>query len=150
MTGRHLFSLFASMVLTLGLVGVLLAACGRAVSTATPSTRKTVSSFQTTLKTSDGILVLQLSITPNRLGKNAFLVDVKSAGSGKPVTNEQVQIFTTMLDMDMGTGVIIFHADGNGRYSAQADFPMDGNWEIHIQLLDGTVHIARLKVYLPV
>jgi len=148
MAGRCLASRFTGIVLTLGLVSALLVASGHTGSTATPTTEKTVPPLQTTLRTSDGILLLRLSITPNRLGQNTFLIDVQSTRSNKPVTNEEVQIFTTMLDMDMGTGVILFQSDGNGRYSAQANLPMDGNWEIHIQLIDDfAVHIAKLQMY---
>lgn len=139
-----------AILLTLGLTSVLLAACGITESASAPLTTKTPSSFQTTLKTSDGLLLLQCSITPNRFGKNMFLVDVQNANTGKPVTNEQAQLFTTMLDMDMGTGVVLLQPDGHGRYSAQGMLPMDGNWDIHIQLLDATdtaVHVAKLKVY---
>jgi len=148
MTGRRPFLLCIGIVLTL----ILLVASGQSgslQSIPTPTAGNTALPFHTTLKTSDGILQLELNITPNRLGKNTFLMDVKSASSGLPVIDEEAQIFTTMLDMDMGTGVVIFQADGNGRYSAQANLPMDGNWDMHIQMLDGGIHIAKLKVYLP-
>jgi hypothetical protein len=26
---------------------------------------------------------------------------------------------------------------------------MDGNWDIHVQLLDGGIHIAKIKIYTP-
>ena len=105
--------------------------------------------FPTNLKTSDGKLLIQLTITPNQLGNNMFIVDLKDASSGKPATNEQAQIFTTMLDMDMGTGVVMLQENGNGRYSAAGNLPMDGNWDIHIQLVESAnaIHVAKLKIY---
>ncbi len=144
----QLVARLARTVLTLILVVILLSACGTARNAAKPS--QTSSSFHIALKTSDGTLQLQFSMTPNRFGQNMFVVDVQSASNGKPVTNEHTQIFTTMLDMDMATGVVLLQSNGNGRYSASGMLPMDGNWDIHIQLLDAadtTVHVAKFKVY---
>jgi YtkA-like len=144
----RLAATFVRAVLTLTLVGILLSACGTTESAAKPS--KTSPVFHKTLKTSDGILQLQFSMTPNHFGQNMFIVNVQRNSNGKPVTDEQAQIFTTMLDMDMGTGVIFLQSNGNGRYSASGMLPMYGNWDIHIQLLDATdtaVHVAKFKVY---
>lgn len=95
-------------------------------------------------------MLIQLNITPDHFGDNMFIVDLKDASRGKPVTNEQAQIFTSMLDMDMGTGLVILQENGNGHYSAAGNLPMDGNWDIHIQLVDNNaIHIAKLKVYIP-
>jgi hypothetical protein len=136
------------IALTLVLVGIFLSACATTKSATKPP--KTSSAFHTTLKTSDGVLQLQFAMTPNRFGQNMFVVAVQRASNGKPVIDEHAQIFTTMLDMDMGTGVILLQSNGNGRYSASGMLPMDGNWDIHIQLLDAVdtaVHVAKFKVY---
>lgn len=156
MNAVRLASNVARLILLLGIVAGLLTACGPASTTspaaeksqATPSARATPSSLHTALKTSDDKVQIQFSVTPNRLGTNKFLLDLKDVSSGKPVTDEQAQLFTTMLDMDMGTGVVLLQEDGNGRYSAMGDLPMDGNWDIHIQLVDNhAIHIAKLKIY---
>lgn len=159
MKTMRLFSKIAHMLLIAGFVGILLTACGATSNTPKPAARNTAtpvassttsSSFHTSLKTSDGKLLIQLNITPDHFGNNMFIVDLKDASNGKPVTNEQAQIFTTMLDMDMGTGVVMLQENGNGRYSAAGDLPMDGNWDIHIQLVDNNaIHVAKLKVYIP-
>jgi hypothetical protein len=137
-------------------VGILFAACGATNTVSTPSLKRTVApapaSFQAKLTTSDGKVQMHFSITPNRLGMNRFVMDLQNPSSGKPLTREQAQIFTTMLDMDMGTGVVLLQSNGAGSYSAQGNLPMDGNWGINIQILDGAdtmIHIAKLKVYTP-
>jgi copper transport protein len=143
------------MVGIMGGLILVLAGCGMGGVAATSvdkkvptPTQRTV--LQTTQKTQDGKMVIQFTITPNRLGTNMFVVKVQNASSGKPETNEQAQIFATMLDMDMGTGVVLLQPDGKGGYSAPGTLPMDGNWDFHIQLLDATgtaVHIAKFKVH---
>jgi hypothetical protein len=147
----------AQLLLITVLVGSTLATCSAPEDVLLQSTShipaqpkpQTTAPFATGLKTSDGKVLIQFSITPNRFGSNQFLVDLRDASTGNPATNKQVQIFTTMLDMDMATGVIILQSHGNGHYSAQGDLPMDGNWDIHIQLLDTAIHVAKVKVYIP-
>jgi len=154
----HLFSKFARIIPLLLIGGILLTACGTShnalkqppTSTPKQATRETVSPFHQEMKTSDGKLLVQFTITPNRFGENMFVVDAKNVLSGKPETDEEVQLFTTMLDMQMATGVVMLTSNGSGHYSAQGSLSMDGNWDIHIQLLDNNaVHVAKLKVYVP-
>jgi hypothetical protein len=76
-------------------------------------TTRPASSFLTQLKSADDKFLIQLSITPNHLGINKFVVNVRDA------------------------------------HSASSELPMDGNWDIHVQLLDGGIHIAKVKVYTP-
>lgn len=126
---------------------MLLAACSSGGNAQTPSTGAP-STFHTTLKTSDGMFLIQLSVTPDRLGLNTFMVNVDAASSGKPATNLQVQLSTTMLDMAMGTDLLDLPSGGNGHYSAQGDLSMSGHWEIHILLRtpDATLHQASVEL----
>ena len=146
------------IIFCLGLLAVLLGACGTSAQTikSTPVTKASISAtptpvraFHTTLKTSDGVFLVQFAMTPHHFGPNKFIIDLKNIHNGQSPADEQVQIFTTMLDMDMGTGVVMLSPDGNGRYSAQGTLPMDGTWDLHIQLVDKAVHVAKLRLYVP-
>jgi copper transport protein len=143
---RHV-SKVGGMVLFLGLLIALLAACSGGSSSQTQSTGVS-SSFQTMLKTSDGMFQIQFTVTPNHLGLNTFTVSVDNANSGKPATNLQVQLSTTMLDMAMGTDTLDLPSSGNGHYSTQGALAMAGNWEIHILLRtpDATLHEAQVQL----
>ncbi len=127
---------------------VLLAACSTAGSASSPSQPTTTPAFHSTLKTTDGKYVIQFSVNPNRLGLNNFTVGVEDAGSGKPASTMQVQLSTTMLDMDMGTDQIGLQSNGHGQYSAQGSLSMAGHWEIRILLRtpDAGLHIASVEL----
>lgn len=125
---------------------VLLTAC--ATSGSQTATSGTTSAFHATLKTSDGTLLVQLTVTPNQLGSNLFTVGVQDASSKQPVSHLQVQLFTTMLDMNMGTDTLPLQEQNNGTYSAQGELSMGGHWEINIDLRgpDKTLHKAQVKL----
>ena len=98
--GNRFFAKGAQMIWLLGMVSVMLVACGTTSVGPKPTGESTVKGtppafLHTTLKTSDGKVLIQLSITPNRLGVNTFVVNLKDVDSGKPIMNEQAQIFTT-------------------------------------------------------
>lgn len=135
------------LLLLIGAV-VLLAACDTGGSTQTPTTPVAKAGFHATLKTTDGQFVVQFSVTPNRLGLNAFTVAVQDAISKMPVPGLQVQLTTTMLDMAMGTDEMNLPADGQGQYSAQGTLSMSGHWEIGILLRTqgATVHKASVEL----
>ncbi|HKV03008.1 MAG TPA: hypothetical protein VJQ26_12825 [Ktedonobacteraceae bacterium] len=101
---RHM-SKIGGMVLFLGLLVALLAACSGGNSAPTQST-DAPPSFHTTLTTSDGMFQIQFTVTPNHPGLNTFTVNAADANSGKPATNLHVQLSTTMLDMAMGTDLL--------------------------------------------
>lgn len=138
---------FGPLVLALGFVVVLCAACGGSVNTQAHSTP--TPSYSTRIKTSDGMFSIVLTVTPDQLGANTFLVDVEDASSEKPVTNVTVRLFTTHLDMNMGTDSVNLQSDGNGHFSAQGLLVMNGHWQIHIVLRtpDNTLHEATVHVY---
>ncbi len=134
------------LLLLLGAV-VLLAACDAGGSAQTPTAPVAKAGFHATLKTTDGQFTLQFSVTPNRLGLNTFTVEVQDASGAKPVPGLQVQLTTTMLDMDMGTDEMSLPSNGQGQYSAQGTLSMSGHWEIGILLRTQgtTVHKASVK-----
>jgi len=151
MVQNNLSSKFGWLVLLSVCVGFLLTACSTGGNTSTPTGSTPTTTFHTSAKTSDGMFSLQFSVTPNNFGPNAFTVSVEDATNKKPVTDLTVQLTTTMLDMNMGTDSIPLQSNGNGRYTAQGQLSMSGNWEIGIQIRtpDKTLHETRVKLYTP-
>ncbi|HWZ19223.1 MAG TPA: copper resistance protein CopC [Ktedonobacteraceae bacterium] len=108
-------------------------------------------SYTTTAPTKDGKFRVTLSVNPNRFGTNVFTVSAVDAATGKPATNIGVSLYTTMLDMDMGTDTVNLLPDGKGHFSGSGDLAMPGNWEIRIQIRtpDATLHEASVKFVTP-
>jgi len=108
----------------------------------------TAAPFHATAKTKDGKLTVALVINPNRAGPNGFQVSVADARTGAPVTNVGVSLYTTILDMDMGTDTVNLQPDGKGHFSATGDLVMGGHWQIRIQVRtpDNTLHEAIVKM----
>jgi copper transport protein len=106
--------------------------------------------FSTTVKTSDNQFTVKLDISPNRLGTNVFTVHVLNS-SGTTETNIGVSLYTTMLDMDMGTDSLNLQPDGKGNFRGNGDFSMGGNWQIRIQIRtpDNALHETRVKLFTP-
>jgi len=107
--------------------------------------------YTTTAPTKDGKFRVTLSVNPNRFGTNVFTVSAIDTATGKPATNIGVSLYTTMLDMDMGTDTVNLLPDGKGHYSGSGDLAMPGNWEIRIQIHtpDATLHEASVKIVTP-
>ena len=107
--------------------------------------------YTTTTPTKDGKFKVTLSVNPNRFGTNVFTVSSIDTATGKPVTNIGVSLYTTMLDMDMGTDTINLQPDGKGHFSGSGDLTMPGNWEIRIQIRtpDANLHEASVKLVTP-
>jgi copper transport protein len=107
--------------------------------------------YTTTAPTKDGKFRVTLSVNPNRFGTNVFTVSAVDTATGKPATNIGVSLYTTMLDMDMGTDTINLLPDGKGHFSGSGDLAMPGNWEIRIQIHtpDATLHETSVKLVTP-
>ncbi|HLX58486.1 MAG TPA: copper resistance protein CopC [Ktedonobacteraceae bacterium] len=103
------------------------------------------------LRTKDGKFTAKLEINPNLFGTNVFTVSVIDNSTGKPDTNIGVTIYTTMLDMDMGTGSINLLPDGKGHFSASGDLSMAGHWQIRLQIRtpDNTLHEVSTDITTP-
>jgi len=107
--------------------------------------------FNTTVKTTDNRFTVSLNINPNRFGTNIFSATVVDSKTGKPTTDVGVSLYTTMLDMDMGTDTVNLLPDGKGHFSAPGDLGMGGNWQIRIQVRapDNTLHETTIKIFTP-
>ncbi len=107
--------------------------------------------YTTTAPTKDGKFRVTLSVNPNRFGTNVFTVSAVDTATGKPATNIGVSLYTTMLDMDMGTDTVNLLPDGKGHFSGSGDLAMPGNWEIRIQIRtpDATLHETSVKFVTP-
>ena len=107
--------------------------------------------FTSSARTTDGKFTVTLSVNPNRFGTNVFTVSAVDTTTNTPATNIGVSLYTTMLDMDMGTDTVNLLPDGKGHFSGSGDLSMPGNWEIRIQIRtpDATLHEARVKLVTP-
>ncbi|HVU68653.1 MAG TPA: copper resistance protein CopC [Ktedonobacteraceae bacterium] len=109
--------------------------------------------FNGSAKTSDGKYNVTLNVNPNRFGTNVFTVHVTDAQSGQQLGANQagVVIYTTMLDMAMGTDSVNLQPDGKGGFSGSGDLSMGGDWDIQVQIrtLDNTLHKTDFKIYAP-
>ena len=107
--------------------------------------------FNTTLKTSDNKFTIAFNVNPNTFGTNVFTVSVVDNTTGKPTTNVGVSLYTTMLDMDMGTDTVNLLPDGKGHFSASGDLDMPGHWQIRIQIRtpSNTLHEATVDFSVP-
>ncbi len=106
--------------------------------------------FTTTVKTTDNQYTIQLKISPNRFGPNTFTVKVLDK-NGKPDTNVGVSLYTTMLDMDMGTQTVNLQPDNQGGFNANGFLDMNGDWEIRVQVRspDFKLHEVKVKLVTP-
>ena len=107
--------------------------------------------YHATLRTTDGKFTVALEINPNRFGTNVFTVTVTNNSTGKTDTNVGVTIYTTHLDMDMGTDSVDLLPDGKGHFSATGDLPMSGRYQIRIQVRapDNLLHEVSTNITTP-
>ena len=118
----------------------------------TQPTRIPAKPFATMVKTKDQKFQVKLSVDPNHFGTNTFTATVlDSAGKVVPDSQVGVSLYTTMLDMDMGTEALNLQPDGKGHFSGQGDLGMGGNWEIRVEIrtADTKLHTATVKLYTP-
>jgi hypothetical protein len=110
-----------------------------------------LSTFHATLLTTDKQDLLDLDVNTNAFGLSVFTLSVGDAITGKPISDVDVSLLTTMLDMPMGTALVNMQVEGKGRFSARSDLSMGGLWQIGIQLRtpDHQVHEAAVKVLMP-
>jgi nitrogen fixation protein FixH len=128
--------------------GTLLPAAASSGQPQSPSA--TIKPFTKTVKTADNKFTVTLNISPNHFGPNTFTVSVLDS-KGQPDSNVGVSLYTTMLDMDMGTDTINLQPDNKGHFSAIGDLSMSGNWQIRIQIRtpDDTLHEAKVTLFTP-
>ena len=111
----------------------------------------TTQAFNTSMQTKDNKFTVKLNVNPNRFGTNVFTVTVIDNSTAKPTTTVGVSLYTTMLDMDMGTDSVNLRPDGKGHFSAPGDLAMSGNWQLRIQIRtpDDTLHEATVRLFTP-
>jgi copper transport protein len=107
--------------------------------------------YSASLRTTDGKYTVTLSVDPNRFGTNVFTVSAVATSTGAPATNIGVSLYTTMLDMDMGTDTVNLLPDGKGHFSGTGDLAMPGDWQIRVQIRtpDARLHEASVKLVTP-
>lgn len=118
---------------------------------AQPQTGGQAKPFNASIQTTDNKFTVTLNVNPNRFGTNAFTVSVIDNSTHTPTTNVGVSLYTTMLDMEMGTDSINLLPDGKGHFSANGDLSMGGHWQVRIQLRtpDNTLHEAKVEFSTP-
>ena len=111
----------------------------------------TAAPYHTTVKTTDSTLSIALYLNPNSAGPNGLQVSVADARTGAPVTNVEVSVSATILDMDMGTQAYTLQPDGKGHFSGTINLLMSGHWQLRVQVRthDKTLHEAIVKVTTP-
>ncbi len=114
------------------------------------TTTQQIKPFNATIKTSDKMFTVKLTVSPNRFGPNVFTVTVLNS-KGTVVTNVGVSLYTTMLDMDMGTNAVNLQPDGKGHFSATGDLDMGGDWAVRVQIRapDLKLHEGTVKMVTP-
>ena len=107
--------------------------------------------YSASVRTTDGKFTVTLSVNPNRFGTNVFTVSAVDTSTGAPATNIGVSLYTTMLDMDMGTDTVNLLPDGKGHFSGTGDLAMPGDWQIRVQIRtpDARLHEASVKLVTP-
>ena len=112
-----------------------------------PPALPVIKPYTTTVSTSDKQFTLNVKISPDRFGANIFTVTVMDS-KGQPVPTDQVgvSLYTTMLDMDMGTSPgLNLQPDGKGHFTGTGDLDMPGHWQLRVQIrtLNNTLHEAK-------
>ena len=139
------------VIVCVGLMNVFAGTLTPIAAPTQPTTTKPAAAFNTTVKTTDNKFTVKLNVNPNRFGTNIFTVTVIDNSTGKPTSNVGVSLYTTMLDMDMGTDSVNLSPDGKGHFSSPGDLSMGGHWQIRIQIRtpDNTLHETKVKLFTP-
>ena len=142
-----------AVLICVGLLNVFAGTLTPTNAAPTPPKNAAVGAFHATATTSDGKYSVTLSVSPNKFGSNVFTVEVTDARSGKKLgaNDVGVTVYTTMLDMDMGTDSLDLQSNNQGGFSATGDLAMGGNWGIKVQLRtpDNQLHAANFRIYTP-
>ena len=140
------------VLLCTGLLAVFSGTLQPTIPSQTASPHVSSKPFTTTIKTTDQQFQIRLKVDPNQFGTNTFTATVfDSHGKPIPTASIGVSIYTTMLDMDMGTDTVNLQPDGKGHFSARGDLSMGGYWQVRVEIrtLDATLHEATIKFFTP-
>jgi len=64
----------------------------------------------------------------------ALSIRLLSGATQQPVTNARVTLQCDMTEMDMSTGKVDAHPQGDGTYLANLQFSMSGLWHVHVNI----------------
>ncbi len=79
-----------------------------------------------------GDLHVVATVNPGQFGTNTLTLQISGA-NGQPLTQGNVIVTTTMVEMDMGTNQYTLTPTAQpGAYSGQVAFDMPGHWNVHI------------------
>jgi copper transport protein len=111
----------------------------------------TIKPFHTTVKTTDGQLILMLDLNPKRLGPNVLTISIIDNSARTLTTDVRVVLSISMLDMDMGTDTLNVQPDGKGHFSINLYLGMQGNWQLRIQVHtpDDKLHEVKVHFFVP-
>jgi hypothetical protein len=118
-------------------VALLAAFAGSLATTPTGAAAPSASSGAYVKTQTAGGYVITLTVSPAKFGTNTFTVKVLSA-QGQPVTNAEVLLQNTMVEMDMGVEYTQLKPDPSlppGTYTGQSDLTMGGHWNILVKVL---------------
>ena len=140
-----------AVLVCVGLMNVFAGTLSPTASAPPQAVKSASTPFHTTVKTTDGKFTLALAVSPNTAGPNVFMVSVIENATGRPTTNVGVSLYTTHLDMDMGTDTLNLQPDGKDHFSASGDLVMGGHWQIRIQVrtLENTLHEVKITMLTP-
>ena len=140
-----------AVLVCVGLMNVFAGTLSPIAAAAQPQPGAKPQPYHATLRTTDGKFTVALEINPNRFGTNVFTVTVTNNSTGKTDTDVGVTIYTTHLDMDMGTDSVNLLPDGKGHFSANGDLPMSGHYQIRIQVRapDNALHEVSTDIVTP-
>lgn len=138
-------------------VGLLSVFSGTLTATATtptgPQNGASSKPFTGTAQTTDGKYVITLNVNPDRFGANVITVHVTEAATGRQLDASQVTVavYTTMLNMDMGTDNLELESDGQGGFRGTSNLFMGGDWNIQVQVRapDKALHRVMFKIFVP-
>ena len=93
-----------------------------------------------------GPYLVQLTGEPPKIGFSAVTVEITGNG-GQPPTPDSVTFEPAMTQMGHATTPVAAVAQGGGRYRADVDLSMAGQWDITVRIAaSGQVHEAVLSV----
>jgi len=89
---------------------------------------------------------VQMTGESPKVGISPFTVDIAGNG-GQPPTPDSVTFEPVMPQMGHATTPVVATAQGNGRYSADVELSMAGQWDITVRIVaSGQVREAVLSV----
>lgn len=104
------------------------------------------SAHQSAVAATAGPYLVQLSGEPPKVGLTPLIVEISGNGA-QPPSPDSVAFEPAMPQMGHATRAVVAAAEGAGRYRADVDLSMPGQWEITVRIAaGGQVQEAVLSV----